>query len=149
MELTPFTASPSISDIQFASSIKETEANQRFVKGTLQVVPHPIHAYRLPFPISLYFEIYGLDTDAQGIAYYRVEYKIVPLEKRRKGPVVKEVPSAISSSFETSGYGATQPQHISVAPENLWEGPFRFTVTVTDRRSFRSATKSEDFSILK
>ncbi len=149
MELTPYTASPSISDIQFASSIKETEANQRFVKGTLQVVPHPIHAYRLPFPVSLYFEIYGLDTDEQGLAYYRIEYKIVPLEKRRQGPVIKEAPSAISSSFETSGYGAAQPQHISVAPENLWEGPFRFTVTVTDRRSFRSATKSEDFSILK
>jgi GWxTD domain-containing protein len=149
VELAPYVASPAISDIQFASSIAETDENRRFLKGNLQVIPHPIHAYRLPFPVSLYFEIYGLDTDREGLAYYRVEYKIVPLEKRRKGPVLVDVPSIVSSSFETSGYGSTQPQHISVEPINLWEGPFRFIVTVTDRRTFRTATRSEDFSILK
>ncbi len=149
IELAPYAASPAVSDIQFASGIRETEANQNFVKGNLQVVPHPSHAYRKPFPLWMYFEIYGLDTDPEGLAFYRVEYRIVPLEKRRRGPVLEETPSAISSSFETSGYGATQPQRLSVATENLWEGRFRFIVTVTDRRSFRTATKSEDFSILK
>jgi len=149
VELAPYIASPAISDIQFASSIKETEENCRFVKGNLQIIPHPVHAYRLPFPLSLYFEVYGLDVDQEGLAYYRVEYRIIPREKRRKGPILIEVPSVISSSFETSGYGSTQPQRISVAPENLWEGSFRFIVTVTDRRTFRTATKSEDFSILK
>jgi len=149
LELAPYSASPSISDIQFASSIRETEENQRFVKGALQVVPHPIHAYRVPYPLSLYFEIYGLDTDAEGLAFYRIEYRIIPLQKKRKGPIFEEIPSAISSSFETNGYGSSQPQHLSIATENLWEGPFRCIVTVTDRRSFRTATKSEVFSILK
>jgi GWxTD domain-containing protein len=149
IELTPYAASPSVSDIQFASSIRETEANQDFVKGNLQVVPHPSHAYRKPNPLWMYFELYGLDTDPEGLAYYRVEYRIIPLEKRRRGPVLEETSSAISSSFETSGYGATQPQRLSVATENLWEGRFRFIVTVTDRRSFRTATKWEDFSIVK
>jgi GWxTD domain-containing protein len=149
LELVPYTASPSISDIQFASSITETEENRRFVKGALQVVPHPIHAYRMPFPLSLYFEIYGLDTDTEGLAFYRVEYQIIPLQKRRKGLILEEAPSAISSSFETNGYGSSQPQRLSIATENLWEGPFRVIVTVTDRRSFRTARKTEDFSILK
>lgn len=149
IELAPYSASPSVSDIQFASAIRETEANQDFVKGNLQVVPHPSHAYKKPFPLWMYFEIYGLDADPEGIAFYRVEYRIVPLEKRRRGPVLEETSAAISSSFETSGYGATQPQRLSVATENLWEGRFRFIVTVTDRRTFRTATKSEDFSILK
>ena len=149
VELAPYTASPAVSDIQFASSIRETEANQDFVKGNLQVVPHPSHAYRKPNPLWMYFEIYGLDTDPEGLAYYRVEYRIVPLEKRRRGPVLEETSAAITSSFETSGYGATQPQRLSVATENLWEGRFRFIVTVTDRRSFRTATKWEDFSIVK
>jgi GWxTD domain-containing protein len=149
LELAPYTDSPAISDIQFASSIEETDENQRFVKGNLRVVPHPIHAYRLPFPLSLYFEIYGLDVDEQGLAYYRVEYKIIPLEKGKKSLDQKITASIISSSFETSGYGPVQSQRISVAPANLWEGSFRFTVTVTDRRTFRTATKTEDFSILK
>lgn len=149
LELSTFDGSPAVSDIQFASSIRETEDNQRFVKGALQVVPHPVHAYRTPFPLSAYFEIYGLDTDREGLAYYRIEYRIIPLEKRRRGPVFEEVSAAISSSFETNGYGSMQPQHLSIATENLWEGSFRFIVTVTDRRTGRAATRTEDFSILK
>ena len=136
-----------MSDIQFASAVRETEANQDFVKGNLQVVPHPSHASRKPFPLWMYSST-GLDLDPEGLAFYRVEYRIIPLEKRRRGPVLEET-AAISSSFETNGYGATQPQRLSVATENLWEGRFRFIVTVTDRRTFRTATKYEDFSILK
>ena len=37
------------------------------------------------FPLIFYFEIYGLDTDDEGIAFYRVEYRIVPLEKTAMG----------------------------------------------------------------
>ena len=141
--------SPALSDIQFASGLDEAAANTRFVKNGLLVVPHPCRAYRIPFPLHFYFEIYGLDADAEGRVFYRIEYRIVPLEKKRWGPVLIETPMTISSSFETSGYGSTQPQRLSIATDELWEGPFRLDVTVTDRRSFRTAARSEDFSILK
>jgi len=149
VDLPAYTESPSISDIQFATSIEETEENRRFVKGNLQVVPHPLRAYRIPYPVMFYFEIYGLSTDEEGIALYKVEYKIVPLEKRRWGPVLREVPMTISSAFETGGYGRMQPQRLSIATNELWGGPFRLDVTVTDRRTFRTATRSAQFSILK
>jgi len=149
IDLPAYTGSPSISDIQFASSIEETEANRRFVKGNLQVVPHPLRAYRLPDPVMFYFEIYGLGTDEEGVASYKVEYKIVPLEKRRWGPVLKETPLAISSAFETGGYGKTQPQRLSIATDELWEGPFRLDVTVTDLRTSRTAARSATFSIVE
>jgi GWxTD domain-containing protein len=149
IDLPAYTGSPSISDIQFASSIEETEANRRFVKGNLQVIPHPLRAYRIPHPVIFYFEVYGLAADEEGVASYQVEYRIVPLEKRRWGPVLKEVPLSMSSTFETSGYGRMQPQRLSIATDELWQGPFRLDVTVTDRRSFRTATKSADFSILE
>jgi GWxTD domain-containing protein len=144
-----YTGSPSISDIQFASSIEETEANRRFVKGNLQVVPHPLRAYRIPHPVIFYFEIYGLGTDEEGIASYKVEYRIVPLEKRRWGPVLKEIPLTISSAFETGGYGRTQPQRLSIATDELWEGPFSLDVTVTDLRTLRTAAQSATFTIVE
>jgi GWxTD domain-containing protein len=149
VEIPPLNGSPEISDIQFASSIRDAEPGSRFAKGTLQVVPHPVRAYRIPFPVSFYFEIYGLDTDRDGKAFYRVQYRIVPLEKRRRGPVLRDMPANVSSTFETSGYGSTQPQRLSIATKELWKGPFRLDVTVTDRRSFRSATRSAEFTILK
>jgi GWxTD domain-containing protein len=149
VDVPAYTGSPSISDIQFASSIEETEANRRFVKGNLQVVPHPLRAYRIPDPIMFYFEIYGLGADEDGVASYKVEYKIIPLEKRRWGPVLKGVPLSISSAFETNGYGRMQPQRLSIATDELWQGPFRLDVTVTDLGSRRTARQSAIFSIVE
>ena len=149
VDLPAYTGSPCISDIQFASSITESEENSKFVKGNLRVVPHPLHAYRIPAPIVFYFEIYGLDTDEEGKTFYRVEYQIIPLEKRRWGPVLQEAPTNVGSALETSGYGSTQPQRLSIATNELWEGPFRLDVTVTDRRTFKTAAQSAKFSILK
>lgn len=149
VELTSFDDTLRISDIQFASSIRETEQNTKFVKGNLLVVPHPLHAYRIPYPVTIYFEIYGLDTDAEGLAFYEVEYRIVPLEKRRRGPVLEEVPTAISSRFETTGFGSTQIQHLAIATDNLWKGPFELIVTVRDRRTRNSAGARSSFSILE
>ena len=144
-----YASSPCVSEIQFAADIRETEETRRFQKGTLQVVPHPLHAYRTPAPIVFYFEIYGLDTDEEGKAFYRVEYRIIPLEKKRWGPVLQDVPANVGSALETSGYGSTQPQRLSIATNELWEGPFRLDVTVTDRRTFKTAAQSAKFSIIK
>lgn len=148
-ELRPLEGSPSISDIQFASHISETEENTKFVKGNLQIVPHPLRAYKIPFPLSIYFEIYGLDTTPEDLAYYTVEYSIIPLQKRRKGPVLEEITSAISSRFETTGFGTRQIQRLSIATENLWQGTFLLKISVTDRRTMRIAEKSATFSILE
>jgi hypothetical protein len=149
VDIPPYASSPCISEIQFAADIRETEENRRFQKGTLQIVPHPLHAYRIPAPIVFYFEIYGLDTDEEGKAFYKVEYRIVPLEKKRWGPVLQETPANVGSAIETSGYGSTQPQRLSIATNELWEGPFRLDVTVTDRRTFKTAAQSAKFSIIK
>ncbi|UCF04805.1 MAG: GWxTD domain-containing protein [bacterium] len=148
LELRPFGESLAISDIQFASTITETEETRKFLKGNVQVIPHPLHAYRIPFPVSFYFEIYGLKTNKEGLAYYAVEYRIVALQKRRRGPVFEEIAPAITSRFETTGYGSTQTQTLSIATENLWEGPFKLTVVVTDRRTRESVEKDAKFSIL-
>ncbi len=149
VDVPAYKASPCISDIQFAASITEAEENSRFVKGNLCVVPHPLHAYRIPAPIVFYFEIYGLDTDEDEKTLYSVEYRIVPLEKKRWGPVLLEIPATIGAAFETSGYGSTQPQRLEIATDELWKGPFRLDVTVTDRRTFETAVQSAKFSILK
>jgi len=149
VELPAFTGSPSLSEVQFATSIEQTERDVRFVKGGLRVIPHPHREYRIPSPIVFYFEIYNLRTDEEGIAGYRIEYRIVPLEKRRWGPVLLDTPANVSSAFETSGYGSMQPQWLSIATNELWQGPFRLEVTVTDRRTLESSSRSATFSLVE
>ncbi|MDD3643135.1 MAG: hypothetical protein PHQ19_06710, partial [Candidatus Krumholzibacteria bacterium] len=138
-----------LSDILFASSIRPAGETAKFARGDLQVVPHPLHAYRKPFPLTFYFEIYGLDTDAGGMAFYAVDYRIVPVTKKRKGLTLEDVPTAISSRFETTGFGSTQSQQLEIATENLWKGSFRLIVTAQDRRTRETVEKIANFSILE
>ncbi|MBN2070648.1 MAG: GWxTD domain-containing protein [Candidatus Krumholzibacteriota bacterium] len=149
VELPSMDGKLSLSDILFASSISETDDMVKFRKGDLQVVPHPLHAYRIPFPLTFYFEMYGLDTDRDGLAYYTIDYRIIPVSKRRKGPVLEEPPPAISSKFETTGFGSTQIQRLEIATENLWKGTFQLIVSIMDRRTLETTEKRSNFSILE
>jgi GWxTD domain-containing protein len=149
LELGPYTGGLALSDIQFASSIGEAQPGGRFVKGNLRIIPHPLHAYRIPYPLTFYFEIYGLETDMEGYSFYAVDYRIAPLKKKRRRPVLEEVSSVVSSRFETTATGPDQVQRLEIATENLWEGSFELTVTVTDRRTRENVRKRARFSVLE
>lgn len=149
MRLDPLGDALCLSDIQLASSIGYAEGKDTFVKGTLRVVPHPLHTYRKPDPLKLYFEIYGLDTSEEDMAFYSVEYSIEPKQKKRWGPVLKDVGTVISSKFETSAYGSTQHERIEIDTSSLWEGVFTLSIRVMDRRTMESAERMVGFSILE
>jgi len=148
VELPPLHEGLALSDILFASTITQVDKTVRYQKGNLQVVPHPLHAYRIPYPLTFYFEIYGLDTDNEDMALYSVEYRVIPITKKKTGLTHEEIPTAVESRFETSGFGPSQPQRLEIATDNLWEGSFRLIVTVMDRRTRESVYKKANFSIL-
>jgi hypothetical protein len=140
---------PAISDIQFAGRIRETEAGGRFIKGTLEVVPHATRVYRKPRPVIFYCEVYGLDTNPEGISYYDVGYTVSPLGKRRWGPVLLESDLKISSSFRTSGFGAMQQLRLTIDSGELWQGAYELEISVRDRRTGGIAQRTGRFSILE
>jgi GWxTD domain-containing protein len=149
VEVPPLHESLALSDIMFASTITQVSETVRYQKGNLQVVPHPLHAYRIPYPLKFYFEVYGLETDEEGMALYTVEYRVIPVSKKKKMLVYEDVETAVESRFETGGFGSTQPQRLEIATDNLWEGSFRLIVTVMDRRTRQTVVKSANFSILE
>ncbi len=137
---------PDISDIRFASSIREATRPNAFVRDGLEIVPHPIHAYKIPFPLTLYFEIYGLSTDRNGRSLYRVEYTIIPRKSGQGGK--SHGGNVVTSSFESGGIGPRQTQRLQIETDNLWEGAFELLVKVTDRKTHQSAEKIGRFSVL-
>ncbi len=138
----------SISDIQFARRIFEGDQNSRYRKGGLIVIPYPLHLYRKSFPISFYFEIYGLDIDKEDFGFYSVEYTVTPTEKKRWGPVFVDQDTGISTIFNASGFGSTQPHRLVINTDNLWSGRFVLRVKVTDRRTRKSTEQTASFAIL-
>ncbi len=65
-----FRETPAVSDILFAKQITASEEPNRYMKGNLVVIPHPLHLYRRPHPLVFYFEIYGLGTDGDDRSFY-------------------------------------------------------------------------------
>ena len=139
----------SLSDLLFASSISPAEGNDTFIKGTLRVVPHPMHAYRKPNTIKVYYEIYGLDTDAQDYVFYSVEYSVKALHKRRSGLILKDAGTVISYKYETSAFGAMQRERIEFDTQELWDGVFQLSVTVMDRRTRELTKKVTRFIVIE
>ncbi len=149
LRISPLDDRLAISDVKFAGRIRETEENGKFVKGTLEVVPHPTHIYKRPRPVIFYFEVYGLDMDEDGLAFYSVEYRVTPCENRRWGPVLIDTDFEISSSFETTGFGSTQPMRLTIDTGEMWEGAYELLVKVRDRRTLMTATTGGRFYIIE
>ncbi len=149
VELPPMDEGLALSDILLASTITQVDETVRYQKGNLQVVPHPLHAYKIPFPLTFYFEVYGLDTDEEGFALFEVAYRVVPVSKKKKGMTLADMPTTVESRFEASGFGPSQPQRLEIATENLYEGSFKLVITVMDRRTRESVVKIANFSILE
>jgi GWxTD domain-containing protein len=135
-----------VSDILFASKIAPAERQSPFNRGALEVVPHPIRHYRKGDVVPVYFEVYNLDLDDDGLSQFTVEYRIVPSTRRKSSfwdRYDNERP-IVASKFESSSYGTTDPLYVSIDTDNLWEGAFDLMVTVTDELTqavvFRKAT---------
>ena len=139
----------SLSDVQFARSITDGDENSSYRKGNLIVIPYPLHLYRTSFPIAFYFEIYGLDIDEEGLGIYEIEYEVEPKEKKRWGPIYRDMGTVISSRFNASGFGTTQYKRLVIDSGKLWEGSYRLHVRVMDRRTRKSVETMTSFSILE
>ena len=140
-----------ISDILFASKIAPAERQSPFNRGALEVVPHPIRRYRKDETVPVYFEIYNLQLDDDGVSRYTVEYRIVPHSPQKSAFWDRyEVDSPIvSSRFESSSYGETDPQYMSVDTDNLWQGAFDLLVTVKDEITQAVVFRQATFRIVK
>ena len=127
----------------------EGDENSRYRKGNLIVIPYPLHLYKKSFPVAFYFEIYGIDLDKVGLRVLRVEYSVTPTEKKRWGPIYRDMGTVISSKFNASGFGSTQCERLEIDSRDLWEGSYRLRVRVMDRRTRKSVETVTSFSILE
>ncbi|MEJ2722597.1 MAG: GWxTD domain-containing protein, partial [bacterium] len=108
-----------VSDVLFASRIAPSEKTSPFVRGPLEVVPHPSRSYRRPGSIPVYVEVYNLSSEGPGGASYTVEYEIRPSDERGGRSTV-----VVSSSFNAACDGPHDVVHLAIDTENLWEGEF-------------------------
>ncbi len=139
-----------ISDVLFASKIAPVERQSPFNRGALEVVPHPLRRYRRSEVVPVYFEVYNLELDEDGLSRYAVEYRIVPHSPQKSSfwDRYKDSSPIVSSRFESSSYGSTDPVNISLRTDNLWRGAFDLLITATDEFTQAAVFRSVTFHIV-
>jgi len=132
-----------ISDVLFCSKIAPAGKESPFNRGALEVIPHPRADYAIAASVPVYFEIYNLELDDDGLSSYAVEYWIVPLDKRGESSDAFAV-----SRFESSSYGADAPINVLLDTDNLSAGDHVFHVRVTDLRTLFTAERAAVFHVV-
>ncbi|HSG81580.1 MAG TPA: GWxTD domain-containing protein, partial [Gemmatimonadota bacterium] len=112
-----------VSDVLLADAIRVL--NERPSKrDDLRIWPNRSLHFRSGDPISVYFEVYGLEPDDQGLAQYRVDFAVEDAESRN---LVQRIASGITTLFSRGG---------EQEPEVSWER----VVAVVDDRSIEYLT---------
>lgn len=143
-----------MSDILLSYRIEES-FDGRPVSGSdilrkgLSIQPAPWTVYGTDQPIYIYFEVYNLTPDSEGVSRYEVEAELTP----RQGG--NRVGRAISNLFGGGGQGVSTGVPISVEStedgqylildaENLESGLYTLKVTVSDQVGGRDVSMTKD-----
>lgn len=129
-----------VSDVQLAFQVLPATGQRDFVKHNLWVRPYPVDRLQRSRPISLYYEIYNLSTDAENRNRYRVEYEARVL--RQKRGFFKSLGAlfaggekrGVSSSYQQQGFGQVAYEYIALDLGNLPNGTIEVSVRVSDER---------------
>jgi hypothetical protein len=142
-----------LSDLELATGI-ETRPDMlesRFAKGAQVVMPNPSLAYVRGAPVAAYFEVYGLQADAQGERRYALAYRIQPMAATSsrwlpwKGGV--QAP-AVESRVVVAGHDDEPAEALRIDVNSLGPGEYRLEVSIRDQLSGAEAGTSTSFRIV-
>lgn len=141
-----------MSDVMLARSVepvgpRAAATGGGIVRNGLLIRGVPWSVFRAGEPISLYFEVYGLEQD-QERTNYSVEAALVP--KEESGGVVGFFRGLFGSregvavSFDAAGTEADEDQYFVLDTEDLEPGVYTLTVRITDAVTGARAERSRD-----
>lgn len=144
-----------LSDIKFSYNITASQGKDVFTRDGLRIIPLTTNRLSLEKPVSVYFEIYNLQSGEQNKVNYKVHYIVQKTTvDSAKGPLVFDVskpsfppppPFAngtndyIGNENEMNGSGAEQRHNFTVDMSKLKEGNYDFIIYVMDSNSSRYA----------
>ncbi|NNF02896.1 MAG: GWxTD domain-containing protein, partial [Rhodothermales bacterium] len=155
VEILDFTGDQlAMSDLMLAYRIEESFDGRPVVPSDIvrkgySMQPAPWSVFSVDQPIYLYFEVYNLETDANGVANYEVEAVLVP--KRDRGGVAGAIGRLFGGGDE--GVSVTVPasiearddgQYLILDASNQEPGLYTLAVRVTDTQTGRRVERDQD-----
>ena len=147
-----------MSDIVLADKIDE-HSSSIYGLGKFEIIPNIYHTFNADSIISIYFEIYNLQTDAQDKTNYAVEIMVHNLENkepaivkflRNIGELLGKKPAyrgEIGTRYNFAGNSATAPVSLSFLLAKGIPATYAVTIRTTDRIAKTVAESSVKFTL--
>ena len=100
----------------------------------------------------MYYEVYNLAMDDDGRTSYETLYEITPMGMPALRNRFARPPGdlqTVMSFFEGEGTSAEEAEYTALDTTDLEAGEYVLTVTLTDRHSDTSVTKSVNFMVVE
>lgn len=142
-----------MSDLELAWRITEDNADGKFSKGELHVVPMPTRTYGKGHSVNVYYEIYNLTRDTFGRTRYRVAYTVGKKGESAAGNIARLVrlrgkrQVEIEVASEQVGTDASEVEYVALELGERNEGRQVLKVAVTDLNSGETVTRDAGFVV--
>lgn len=156
IEVTPFTTAPGLSDLLLGDAIRPRRAEPRGRLDYEMEVNREL-AYDGGAPIAVYWEIYGLRPDRDGLARYRVTLSVEDAEKGVLAGVVDAIGKALGGgggrgprlSFErvVPWDGDRAPEYMVIRLTDEHPGAYRVRVRVSDLVAGAEREREREFVV--
>ena len=142
-----------MSDLELAWRITEDNADGKFSKGDLHVVPMPTRTYGKGHSVNVYYEIYNLTKDTFGRTRYRVAYTVGEKGNSNVSNIARLVrlrgnrQVEVEVASEQVGTDSTEVEYVALQLGQHSEGRQVLQVAVTDLNSGETVTKDAGFVV--
>ncbi len=141
-----------ISDLKLSTGITPTDRTGPFVRKGLNIVPHPLRAFRRGQLVYVYYEVYNLSLDDSSRTSFETYYEIVPegmpALSNRSARQSKDMQTVLLT-FEGDGLETEEAEYTGLDTTNLTPGVYALTVTVNDRHSGTSVSETSSFIVVE
>ncbi|MBD3290985.1 GWxTD domain-containing protein [candidate division KSB1 bacterium] len=144
-----------LSNVQLAFRIeRDTSEGYYYTREDLEILPNPLKRFNAGDPVFIYYEIYNLQKNENGLTSFNVEYTISP-NKMDESPVKKILqrlrlisPSGdITTSYPFEGNSVTEYQYQQIGLGSFSAGDYSLTLRITDLNADETATEKIHFEL--
>jgi tetratricopeptide (TPR) repeat protein len=140
-----------VSDVILSGPIGQAKPGDKFVKQDVRYIPHMFSDFKIGEEVGLYFEIYNLSYNAEGLTNFRITCTLRPFGEERASSIplagffkslFDKEKGTVSTSYDYQGKTPNEKIYINLDFQGQRAGTYELLMDVEDLQARKTARKS-------
>jgi hypothetical protein len=140
-----------VSDVILSGAIVQAKPEDKFVKQDIRYTPHMFSDFRIGEEVGLYFEIYSLSLNAEGLTNFRITCTLRPFGDERASliPLAGFFKSlfdkdreVVSTSYDYQGKTRNERIYLNLDFQGQRAGAYELVMDVKDLQAGKTVRKA-------